>query len=886
MAFPFAAAGLLLLNIIITRLTARSPKAEGEKPKGLGDFNITTATEGRPVPVIFGRVRLNGTNVIWYGDLGFSPVTYQRQTTGYRYNLGLQLGLCRGPVDALLNIWVGDKLAWTGTHVSGNPPIDILDYNFFGGESQGSNQRGGLSGQVVVAFGTESQATDSYLSTKQDPAIPYHGTCYIVARNYAGSTNTGFYIGNDTSLDEWNFEVERYPNGLNVPDGKERIGNGANPMCVLYELLNSTEYGIGEPRSAIDVATLISAAITLHAENNSFRYIWDSETTIGAIVKEIERQVDGRLFFDRATGKHSFKLLRQDYSIPSIPVIDESMIVTMEDLTTASWEETFNMVRIEYSEPFKDYQQSFALAQDGANQAIVGRTNVTTIAYPGCKSATLANALAWRDIRQESYPVSRARLVGNRKLYWLNFGDVVQIEYSGLSMRARVVAVDYGEPNDSRISFTVLRETYHNEPGTFAPPDLTRWGDSNTIPVPFNAADQVALDAPYAIIHKHDNYFLWPQIMTLARKQNTSNEYASFYRAHSRQGLTPGGEEADYSSVEDVINGPSSHGFSISMTLRNPLLGLTSAFPADGDVDIQLDPLADDTFGFQTNLDTVISDELINTLGIGLVVIEPNTANEEWIICREVYKWSAVVPISYGIRYCYRGALDTAVKPHAAGARVWFTFVGAYRNGYGLLLDPAYRSHVARYYKLKLQPANPSISAPLADCGEIPEVAVGVYRYLQPTLPRELKINNVRYPSTVSSTFDTGGGVQGIRLNFTRTQWRNSSVLSHVRGFDVDGHTPFTDVARDSLRYEFWLYDLIAHPFPGPSDWFIHGSVAASSGNNQIVISRAVILANHGGTLPARVRLQLGSRHTPNEYAEFYTDFPSRERLSFDFDLT
>jgi hypothetical protein len=873
---------MLVLNIIISRLTARPPKLEHEKPKGLGDFNITTATEGRPVPVIFGRVRLNGPNVLWYGDLAFSPYTWRSVTQGYHYNLGLQWGLCRGPVNALLNIWVGDKLAWTGTHVTGDPDIDILDLNFFGGDSQGSNQRGGLSGLVGLAFGTTSQAIDSYLNTKQDPAIPYHGTCYAVARNH--SLNGGFYIGNDTSLDEWNFEVERYPNTLAVSGGKERIGNGANPMCVLYELLNSTEYGIGEPRTSIDVATLTALADILYSENNSFRYIWDSETTIGSLIKELEHQVDGMLFFDHATGKHTFKLFRQDYSIPAIPVIDESMITSLEDKTEASWEETFNAVRVEYSEPFKDYQQSFALAQDGANQAIVGRTNVTTIAYPGCKSATLANVLAWRDLRQESYPLAKFRFIGNRKLYGLQFGDVVQIDYRNFSMRARVFAVDYGDINDGKVGFTVLRETFHNEPGTFAPPDLTRWGESNTIPIPFNAADQVALEAPFAIIDRHDTRFTWPQLMTMARRQATSNLYASFYRAYTRQGLTSGGEEATYSSIEDVVSGPEGFGFAIVMTLRSSLLGLTSAFPADGTVDIQLDPLADDGYGYAADLDIVIPDELINTQGIGIVVIEPNTANEEWVICREVYKWSAVYPISYGIRNCYRGALDSAVKPHAAGSRVWFTFVGAQpMNGVGLLLDPSLRTYETRYYKLKLQPANPSIAAPIADCGEIPEVVVSSFRYVKPTLPRELYINDVRYPATVDSNFNTGGGVAGFKFKFLRTQWRNSRALAHVRGFDADGITPFTDPTLDTLYYSYHFYNMAT----GSPVSLFTANGSSGVGNDVVVILRSIVVSYTGGTMPARLRVEIQARHTPSEYPTGgYSNIASRDILTFDFDVT
>lgn len=51
-----------------------APKPEKPKPAALADFEIPTAEEGRPIPVVFGTVRINGPNVIWYGDLRTVPI--------------------------------------------------------------------------------------------------------------------------------------------------------------------------------------------------------------------------------------------------------------------------------------------------------------------------------------------------------------------------------------------------------------------------------------------------------------------------------------------------------------------------------------------------------------------------------------------------------------------------------------------------------------------------------------------------------------------------------------------------------------------------------------------------------------------------------------------
>ena len=40
----------------------------------LDDFDLPTAEEGRPIPVVFGTMLLRGPNVVWAGDLKVDPI--------------------------------------------------------------------------------------------------------------------------------------------------------------------------------------------------------------------------------------------------------------------------------------------------------------------------------------------------------------------------------------------------------------------------------------------------------------------------------------------------------------------------------------------------------------------------------------------------------------------------------------------------------------------------------------------------------------------------------------------------------------------------------------------------------------------------------------------
>ena len=54
---------------------------------------------------------------------------------GYWYRMGLHFGVCVGPVDELLEIDAGGKVAWTGNQTaSGDFVIDKLE--LFGGEKK------------------------------------------------------------------------------------------------------------------------------------------------------------------------------------------------------------------------------------------------------------------------------------------------------------------------------------------------------------------------------------------------------------------------------------------------------------------------------------------------------------------------------------------------------------------------------------------------------------------------------------------------------------------------------------------------------------------------------------------------------------------------------
>lgn len=80
-------------------------------------------------------------------------------TAGFRYLFSLHMGICRGPVDEVVEIRVGDRTAWTGS-VTGNGTQQVDAYDLFGGE----DGEGGVQGSLEFMFGEDDQLAPDALS--------------------------------------------------------------------------------------------------------------------------------------------------------------------------------------------------------------------------------------------------------------------------------------------------------------------------------------------------------------------------------------------------------------------------------------------------------------------------------------------------------------------------------------------------------------------------------------------------------------------------------------------------------------------------------------------------------------------------------------------------
>ncbi len=69
----------LLLGVVLNIAAyLLMPKPKNDQPASTRDLDDPTADAGRPVPVVFGSMRVQSLNVLWYGE----KATVQRRMSG------------------------------------------------------------------------------------------------------------------------------------------------------------------------------------------------------------------------------------------------------------------------------------------------------------------------------------------------------------------------------------------------------------------------------------------------------------------------------------------------------------------------------------------------------------------------------------------------------------------------------------------------------------------------------------------------------------------------------------------------------------------------------------------------------------------------------------
>ena len=657
---------LLLIQVglqIVSGLLANKPNAKAEKSVDMPQNDGST-----PIPVIFGECLIKGATIIDYFDFKAVPIKIRNPATffltkitvGYKYYLGMVFGIGWGKTPqtnsgvTLHEIFIDNRSIWTGTaEFNDVTPVYINKPSFFGSPKQ----EGGINVKIIFYNGEDTgagvapQTPNTYWEGQRGLVMPeYQDLCYAVWQGpsqgnlppiYGGALSG--YIGNAARLWPISFRVVRQPSCFgggtvdNPGDTPGSIGNHANPIDCLYEVLTSTDFGAGIPAAQINTSNFGDAELTCWSEGLGFSYLWTSASPVEEMVSEILRFVDGAIYTDLQTGKIEIKLVRAE--TPSLTFTNDDFI-EIESFTRGAWEDTKNEVRVTFPDHTKvDFENSTAYWHELANRQIQGATDAVEITYQGCVSSAQANRLAARDGRVYATPLAKLSGKLDRKGWTLVPGSTFYFTWTeqGITnMAMRVANVRLGTLIDGTISINAVEDIFAAGEATYGSPATTIWTDplaGEAVDAPFSAVGEI----PYFI--QRDST---PRIFGVAERP-----------------------DATHIAYDGAIDGETD--------------SLNADFAPSGTLQAALDQLSGtdyDTTGFivesMTDPDVIEagSAATIANEGAGLAIIgSPSSLTHEFIAFESVTdNEDGTVTLDN----VWRGLMDTPPRDHAAGTRVWF----------------------------------------------------------------------------------------------------------------------------------------------------------------------------------------------------------------------
>lgn len=768
-----------LFTTVLNMLLQPKPKVDNAKPAGIDEFDIPTATSGRPVPVVYGERKVDGANTCWYGDLRSEPIIKTQdggwfhsdinQIVGYLYYMGLHMVICKGfsewevahgsglyeimfddkhlerfgkppryPLgEYLAGFRVKAKMANQYTQTEINPGTSsqyrellLSDTILFGGEDDG----GGVEGNAKFYYGLKDQPTSAYLSSN-------FGTEAPAFKGYAGVVFEGFYFGTRPTLPKISFIVRRYP-GM-FCEGFHNINNNANPVAIIADLFTNKEYGLGRDVSEIDEASFRAVAQKLHAEGLGLSLLYDSQQSAIDAINDVLQHIDGITFIHPVTGKFTIELNRPDYNLEDLPSFDASHIVDLT-IERKSWEELTNEIEVKFVNRANDFKEDSIIVRNPANIRVrSGQIKRVALDMYGLNNANAASVVGSRVLKAESYPLAVLNMTTDRISWDLRPGSIIKVNHEELgiqNMPCRVLSIKGGTLQDGTIEMDLIEDVFGIEDTDF------QISGGEWVPPSVNAVELARVklvETPY-----HVNGLETTSVLALASRGSNSTT-----------GFTTARKTGD-----TIAETNTSGNFSTS--------GLVKTAVGESDTTITLKAVID----AKKIIPASSASSGTNLMQIGEEII--------------AYQSLEVVGSDYQMVGCLRGVLDTVPQSHAVDAQA-FGLVGSYTQA-----DPLADNVEETVRLMAFTPNDVVLWQDTVD-----RTTTTSIRARRPYLPGALKLNGVKDNTYIPNTDD-----------LVMLTWSHRNRLTLFNEKKVVGHEDATSYGTAEGQYQVkWLVDGVVH---------------------------------------------------------------------------
>ena len=117
-----------------------------------------------------------------------------------------------------------------------------------------------------------------------------------------------------------------------------------NPAHAIWYLLVQS----GFPENRINEESFLAAAITLYGEDRGISARLNASIDIKSIIMQILAHANGILTWG-TDGKFHLLLIRDDYVVEDLPVVNEQVLLEHPIIERAAWPETYGEIQVQYN---------------------------------------------------------------------------------------------------------------------------------------------------------------------------------------------------------------------------------------------------------------------------------------------------------------------------------------------------------------------------------------------------------------------------------------------------------------------------------------------------------------------------------------------------------
>lgn len=405
----------------------------------------------------------------------------KRITTGYRYLMGVHAIGPHGPVDRIRKFIFGDRVGWEGS-VTSNQTIHIDKTNLFGGDKR----EGGVKGYVDICMGAPDQPANDYLKSKINGPMPaYRGVVGFVFRQFQWSALNPYFKSLAIEMSRW---VKGWQDDVVWYPEKARIGEyDMNPAHIIYQVMtNSDDWGNGYPVTMINDTNFRQVADILYNENFGLSFIWsEGGSSVDDVVGMIEEHIDGKVRENVVTGQYEIKLIRDDYTITSLPELNPSNCKVVS-FQRSGWGDAPNSISVEYTDRDQNAIVTGAIQNLAAIEA-QKRVIPATRSYPAIREGELAIRVGVRDVGNTTTPLAKVTIMANRIAWDWHKADVFKLKWPKLGIEGiafRIIDINKGELEDGEIEIQAVEDIFSLPKNIYVAPQKPNWTNPVAPPEP------------------------------------------------------------------------------------------------------------------------------------------------------------------------------------------------------------------------------------------------------------------------------------------------------------------------------------------------------------------------------------------------------------------